>query len=244
MNIVIVDDDDYDASQTQTMIHEFFAQQPKESVSLHYSITRFTNGDDLLENYESGTDVVFLDIEMPGTNGVDIARKLRTIDTKVVLIFTTKMAQYATEGYDVDATGYLVKPFTQNAFNFKMAKVIKRIQHMQTRYIPIDVEEGIRVLNAEEIEYIDVVKHKVTYHCEGFNITVWSSLKEVLQTLENVGLLHSFEQINRYTIVNLAKVTAVYTDQVKVGESSIGISRSRRKNFMVSLTQYHGATHA
>ena len=223
MNIVIVDDDDIDAHATHEMIERFFASYSEEPVD--YSVLRFTNGDDFLENNSEAPHIVFMDVEMPGTQGVDVARKLREFDANAVLVFTTKMAQYAAEGYDVDAIGYLVKPFTQEAFDMKMRKALTVVQQAQRRTLSV---------------MVDVARHKVTYHMTDYEVDVWSSLKEVLQLLNDADVSEAFSQINRYTIVNLARVSAVEGDDVVVGKWKLGMSRGRKKPFMLALAQYHG----
>ncbi|MDU6533463.1 hypothetical protein CYJ32_06870 [Alloscardovia omnicolens] len=238
MNIVIVDDDDIDAHATHEMIERFFASYSEEPVD--YSVLRFTNGDDFLENNSEAPHIVFMDVEMPGTQGVDVARKLREFDTNAVLVFTTKMAQYAAEGYDVDAIGYLVKPFTQEAFDMKMRKALTVVQQAQRRTLSVMVDGGLHFLQAQDIEYIDVARHKVTYHMTDYEVDVWSSLKEVLQLLNDADVSDAFSQINRYTIVNLARVSAVEGDDVVVGKWKLGMSRGRKKPFMLALAQYHG----
>ncbi|WP_462248715.1 LytR/AlgR family response regulator transcription factor [Ekhidna sp.] len=75
-------------------------------------------------------DVLFLDIEMPGLNGIETARKIMNLDPKCLIIFTTAFNQYAISAFEVEAIGYLLKPFSSKDFN-KIAE--KSIQLLETR---------------------------------------------------------------------------------------------------------------
>ncbi|WP_180380821.1 LytR/AlgR family response regulator transcription factor [Alloscardovia macacae] len=246
MKIVIIDDDDFDVALTEKCIHSFFASNAQRTQSdwnsqatlhvQHYTLTRFTNGDDFLEHYDGTVDLIFLDIELPGTQGVDVARHIRLYDSNVTIVFTTKMAQYAAEGYDVDAIGYLIKPFSEDAFRVKMVKAFTLYENKATHSIPIRTDNGIRLLHTNDIEYIDVQRHEVTYHTTNEDITVWSSLKAVLQLLA----VHEkeFIQVNRYTLVNLGYVRGIEADTILLPQARIPTSRGRRKAFMEALTRY------
>ncbi|TCD53807.1 response regulator [Alloscardovia theropitheci] len=255
MNIVIVDDDNTDAMHTETMVNNFFTELKQERLSIstsgmpedskdqeiHYRIDRYTNGEDFLHEYSSNTDMIFLDIEMPGMLGMEVAQTLRTVDAHVPVTFTTRLAQYAAQGYDVDAVGYLVKPFSQQAFDIKMRKMFTIATRRKSRSLLVAAEGKVQRIDIREILYIEVNRHEVTYHCSTFEVTSWSSLKDVIAMLERENLLSSFSQANRYSIINLDHVSAVQGENVFVGKRSITLSRGRRKQFMMDLAHYFGS---
>ena len=72
--------------------------------------TAFGDAASFLEHYRADYDIVFMDIELPGINGMEAAHRLREIDQQVILIFVTNMAQFAVKGYEVDALDYIIKP--------------------------------------------------------------------------------------------------------------------------------------
>ncbi len=69
-----------------------------------------------------------MDIELGKENGINVARKLRVIDKETIIIFVTNVAKYATEGYEVDALDYIVKPVEKFALQLKMSRIISRVQ--------------------------------------------------------------------------------------------------------------------
>ena len=75
-----------------------------------FEIIKFHDALDFLDGYRTVYDAVFMDIEMPGIDGMEAAHRLRRLDQKVILVFVTNMASYAVKGYEVNATDYIVKP--------------------------------------------------------------------------------------------------------------------------------------
>lgn len=231
ITIALVDDDDADARVTASMIDRYF-----DGDASRYAVTRFADGDSLLRDYKASFDLMFLDVEMPGTDGVTVARRLRVVDDQTVLVFTTKMAQYAVEGYDVDAIGYLLKPLNYYAFSIKMRKAEDIVARRRSVTVPLTVgSETVFVLSAD-IRYVEVLDHALLYHTgEGIR-KVWASLKDAAETLEPVG----FVPVSRYCLVNLEWVRAVHGDDVDVDGERVRVSRSRRKSLMQALAAYHG----
>lgn len=231
ITIALVDDDDADAEVTASMIDRYF-----DGDASRYAVTRFADGDSLLRDYKASFDLMFLDVEMPGTDGVTVARRLRVVDDQTVLVFTTKMAQYAVEGYDVDAIGYLLKPLNYYAFSIKMRKAEDIVARRRSVTVPLTVGSETVFVPSADIRYVEVLDHALLYHTgEGIR-KVWASLKDAAETLEPVG----FVPVSRYCLVNLEWVRAVHGDDVDVDGERVRVSRSRRKSLMQALAAYHG----
>lgn len=231
ITIALVDDDDADARVTASMIDRYF-----DGDASRYAVTRFADGDSLLRDYKASFDLMFLDVEMPGTDGVTVARRLRVVDDQTVLVFTTKMAQYAVEGYDVDAIGYLLKPLNYYAFVIKMRKAEDIVARRRSVTVPLTVGSETVFVPSADIRYVEVLDHALLYHTgEGIR-KVWASLKDAAETLEPVG----FVPVSRYCLVNLEWVRAVHGDDVDVDGERVRVSRSRRKSLMQALAAYHG----
>lgn len=231
ITIALVDDDDADARVTASMIDRYF-----DGDASRYAVTRFADGDSLLRDYKASFDLMFLDVEMPGTDGITVARRLRVVDDQTVLVFTTKMAQYAVEGYDVDAIGYLLKPLNYYAFSIKMRKAEDIVARRRSVTVPLTVGSETVFVPSADIRYVEVLDHALLYHTgEGIR-KVWASLKDAAETLEPVG----FVPVSRYCLVNLEWVRAVHGDDVDVDGERVRVSRSRRKSLMQALAAYHG----
>lgn len=87
----------------------------------------FQDGEEALAFAKTHTvDVAFLDMEMPGIHGLELARALREHDNEIRVVFVTAFGQYALEAFGVDATGYLLKPYTAGDIRKELAKCAYR----------------------------------------------------------------------------------------------------------------------
>ena len=93
MRIAIVEDE----AEQRELLRSYILQYAEET-RRSFEVVTFSNGVDLLEGYTPQYDIILLDIEMPGLNGMEAAERLRLVDGDVVLMFVTNMAQYAING--------------------------------------------------------------------------------------------------------------------------------------------------
>ena len=124
MRLALVDDDAEICSLLRA-----YVQRYNTEYGTSISTYDFTSGSDLLHNYERGVfDVIFLDIEMPGINGMETATQIRRIDDAVALVFVTHLAQFAVQGYEVQASDYIIKPLSYFDFAMKITRILKTIE--------------------------------------------------------------------------------------------------------------------
>jgi DNA-binding LytR/AlgR family response regulator len=102
-HIAIVEDEIDFSAQLQNYLKEY-----QNENGVEFKISVFQDGADILKDYHSEYDAIFLDIEMPEVNGMEAAEKIREMDEDVVLMFITNMAQYALFGYSVGAADFFL----------------------------------------------------------------------------------------------------------------------------------------
>lgn len=91
------------------------------------SLSMFQDGSEAFAYVQEHTvDVAFLDMEMPGLHGLELAKKIKEFDSNIRVIFVTAYSQYALDAWGVDATGYLLKPYTAADIHKELAKCIYR----------------------------------------------------------------------------------------------------------------------
>ena len=231
IKFAIVDDEQLCIEKTVKYIKRFY--QEDETA---YRINVYRDGMDFLDDYHANFDIVLMDIEMNYLDGMKTAEKLRQIDSDVILIFMTKMAQYAARGYDVDAIGYMVKPVDYFSFQLKLKKALSILEQKKTVSFVISDKYQKKIISSKVIFYIEVEKHKVLLYTGSGEYESWGSLKEYYEKLKEVN----FVQTSRYYLVNLEYVTAVSANTITVNNVEIPLSRSHKKNVSVQLTEYCG----
>ena len=189
LSVALTDDD---PSFLNTLASYLEQYSRDNRVSFH--VFRFTNGYDLLEAKES-YDIVFLDIQMPGLNGLDLAKKLRQKNESFILIFITQLGNLAIKGYEVDALDFLIKPLNYFEFKVKFEKAIRIYQRKQKETILLTDKEGnVHRMMYSEIRYIEVSGHNVIVHTDKGKIEVYGSLKKIMSELNS----DNFMLINRF----------------------------------------------
>lgn len=143
---------------------------------LFFNVTFFKNGDVFCKNYTPDYDIIFMDIKMPSLNGMETAKYLRKIDSRVTLVFVTNMRQYALQGYDVDARDYILKPLDYSEFEYHMKKIMSYLSKREGRDIVLSfMDEKVRIA-VYDIYYIEVQGHNLVYHTAIGNYKTKNSL--------------------------------------------------------------------
>lgn len=201
-----------------------------------FEVSLFADGDEILEDYRPNWDIILLDVEMPRLDGMTTAERIRKLDSEVILIFITNMAQYAIRGYAVDAMDYILKPVPYFAFSQQLQKAIRRLEKRTKAYLTVPVEGGFRRVDLSGVYYLESAGHKVRLYTEEEELTVPGSLKQYEEMLAD----KQFARCNSGYLVNLAQVRGMQDGMVLVGPHSLQISRPRRKAFVEALTDYVG----
>lgn len=228
----IVEDED-SAAQVLTDCLNKYTEETGEV----FSVERFNNAVTFLENYKDKYDIIFMDIEMEQMDGMTASRKLREIDKAVTLIFVTNMAQFAINGYEVDALDFIVKPVRYYDFVFRMKKAVSRIKSGGQKYISINTTGGgFAKIIVNEIKYVEIMKHSVIYHTESGNFETYGTLKNVEETLS----CSHFARCNSCYLVNLKYVNSVKEYTVDVAGEKLKVSQPKKKEFLRALNNYIG----
>lgn len=230
--VCIVEDDKASADKLKAFLSEYGQERECE-----FNISVYGNALGFLQEFANNFDIIFMDIELPFRNGMDVVRQIRERDKKVIVIFVTNMAQYAVKGYEVDAFDFIVKPVVYSAFAIKLDRAIERFKTLEDKEIWINERTSKRRLRTSEIRYVEVMHHNLVFHTTGGDYTTYGQLKDVIEMLAGLP----FSLCNRCFLVNLGYVSAIEEFSVTItGGEKLQISRSRKKNFLTDLNAYLG----
>ncbi len=179
-------------------------------------------------------DLVFVDIQMPDISGIEMLAKL---DPRPLAIFTTAYAEYALEGFELEAVDYLVKPFLFDRFVKATEKAKQRFEYISKSTASdnhIFIRSGYDTikLNHSEIKLIEALKDYVQIHTDTRRITSLNTMKQILDLLPEQG----FVRVHRSFIVPLNRVTSYNANFVTLGAQKIPIGPSFRKNALHILS--------
>lgn len=233
MRIAIIDDD-ADERKTLQASFERLAQESGSAIV----IIEFAGADDFLDGYDRSFDLICMDIDMSGTDGMSAAQRLRQMDADVPLVFVTNMAQMAIHGYAVHALDFILKPINYYSFSIKMRGILALIGNRRRKSLVFPTTDGFLRISSDNLYYVEVRGHHLSFHTTQGVIRQRDSLRNWEAKLEGLP----FERCNNSYLVNLKQVTAVAKDSVQVGCDWLPISRTKKKPFMNALTEYMGGT--
>lgn len=229
--IAIVENEAAVAQENKNLLLRFGQEKGVE-----LQIDCFENGLDFLES-PLAYDVAFLDIDMPGINGMETAKKVREKNEKIDIVFVTNLPQFAIEGYRVRALDFVLKPTNYADFRLAMSKVYSRVSNEDQGTLLVKTRQGLQKIDVKEVLYIEVLGHDVLVHC-GQGVT--HSLRGALKNIEPSLTSPYFQKINSGVIVNLFHVSGSDGDVARMDDgASLPISRSHKKEFARRLTELY-----
>ena len=130
----------------------------------------------------------------------------------------------------------MLKPVDASALALKMPKVLKHIKDGSSLEIHLNTKNSLQRLQVTEIRYVEVVSHQLCYHTSRGDFYVWGTMRDAEEQLQP----HHFYRCNQGYLVNLAHVSCIEGNDVRVGSDLLPISRPRKKAFINALTNYLG----
>jgi two component transcriptional regulator, lytTR family len=234
MNCLIIDDEPLARIGMERLVRQYSSLKLLGTFKNTIGITDFLKKNEV--------HLLFLDIEMPGTNGLEFAR---TLPEHTLVIFTTAYSQYALDSYEVDTLDYLVKPITPERFKKAVAKAESYHQLLNqqktdfeatdTQCISIRANRRNYRIAHTDILYIEALKDYVIIHTFTDKYITWINLKNIHSQLPSALFLRA----NKSCVVNVQHISS-YTHQfVYIGETEIPIGRAYQEDFFSTLTPIH-----
>lgn len=229
MNITVAICEDV-AAESDYLIELLQKWGSRNEHGLH--ISSYASAERFWSAYEDGfrPDLLLLDVEMPGQNGMELAKKLRKLHDDTPLVFITGYSDYMADGYDVAALHYLLKPVSEQALERVLNRALEQLQH-QRKYLLCAVDGMMQKIYFDEIQYIEVLSHTVTIHGDGGkDYSLHMTIRELEQKLG-----HDFCRCHRSFLINLARIRQIKKTDILL-DSGVEVPMSRRLAASVNQT--------
>lgn len=227
MRIAICDDEAHYIEDLKSKIQQMYN-------SLDIITDGFSGGEELLRSFRHRAyDVIFLDIEMPGLDGIAVARKLRELSEEVSIVFLTGHIEYAIKGYEVNALRYLTKP----ADEAKVREVIEHLLDKQSsgKLLWVKTADGEQKIRLSDILFIESQNQNVVISTEKESFSVRGNISDYEQKLSQDG----FFRIHRSYLISLPKVMRIGNKEVVMEDNtSLPVSRSKEAELKKTLFSY------
>lgn len=222
ISIAVCEDEPYFLENINGLLKQYL-----EDKKIETSVKNFVNGEEFLISGQN-TDIVLMDIELPGLNGMNVIERLRNNGNHAQVIFITAYQEYVFQAFDVEAIHYILKPINPIKFFAAIDKAMERIIHRCDNALIISTGNvSIKILT-RNIRFCEVFNHEVVIH----TITQTYSYSGTLNSLEAELDDSFFFRCHRSYIVNMNYVTGRESDIAYIeGGDKVLISRRKQLKF-------------
>ena len=224
LHIGICDDNQKDISRVQELAVRFSEQHPEMPIQ----IQAYSSPYDLLDEIEKtgGFDLYLLDVVMPHMTGVTLARRIRERKERAEILFLTVSKEYAVEAFSVKASGYLIKPVNQSAFEDAVLDCIHRLSPENNPSLLLKSKDGIHRISICELMCVESFNHnQVCTLSDGSMLEASATLSELMEELKNFSV---FVRPHRAYIVNMDFIRRLTARELLLTNGKrIPISQSR-----------------
>ncbi|MCI8507648.1 MAG: LytTR family DNA-binding domain-containing protein [Lachnospiraceae bacterium] len=231
--IGICDDEDMFINVLKENLERYAKETNQE-----FSFFVYHDGSELLHEYQTDFDLIFMDIKMEKLNGLKTAEEIRRMDSTVGLVFLTSLKQYVWKGYEYNAVNYLLKPIKYGILKMELDRYFERYQGKNEPYISFANANGKYKVLYKNLCYAETDKRNVMLHFEGQKQIIYKSMKEISTLLEKQP---QFARCHQSFMVNLSFVKGIEgLELILTTGDRLPISQPKRKEFMIKMTDYWG----
>lgn len=194
---------------------------------------------ELLTEIEKGIrpDILFLDVVMPGQNGMDVAKEIRQYDTNMKIIFLTSSPEFAVESYSVGAYFYQLKPIWEESFFRLMDAVLAECEKKKKNSLILRSKDGITRIDLQQLEYCEVLGRKLLFHLE--NGAVLESAGSLDDLAGQLMQYSNFFRPHRSFLVNMEYIQNISSRSIKmVNDAEIPIPHGKCSEIKNTYMEY------
>lgn len=219
MRIAICDDDAFIIEKLKRYLADFFEQRKIKCPE----ISCFTNGEDLLKD-TGEIDICFLDIEMPGMNGIYVGEQLKKSNKDIIIFVVTSYAEYLDEAMKFHVFRYLSKPIDKQRLFRNLKDAVELYSNISVK-IPVETKDGVNMLSTNDIVCVEAVERKVIVHTINRDYNSIHTMNYWADKLPK----NNFFRTHRSFIVNFEHITNFDHTVVHLNDGKINAYLTRRK---------------
>ena len=222
LSIAICDDEKHICDYLEKRTREYLAKSDIDGI-----LSVFCDGVDLAEackKQQDAFDIIFLDIKMKNSNGVDCAKLLRDEGVNALIVFVTSSAEYVFSGYEVKAFRYILKTDLENAFDRTFSECLLELKKKATDFYSVKTASSLKNIALDEILYFESNKRVIIVHTKNEELSFYGKLDSIEKELAG----KDFIRIHQSYLVNALKIKSLAKDCAVLSESTaLPISKSK-----------------
>lgn len=234
LKIAVCDDEKFYREKINKLLKKYLLDH-----CLDGSIDIFCSGEEFLSQRGNVVkyDVVFMDINMEQTDGIETAMRIRAFQSNTYIVFVTAFIKYVLDGYKVNAVRYIMKDTLDAAIPECMDAIL---QKMQLRQVSFSFVEGEKRLYTDNLLYVESKKHKTVFYYQEEMLKKFQ-IYEKLDNIEKILGDYGFLRIHKSYLVNMKHIRKInnYTAEIDTGEV-LPVPRIRYQKVKQEFVEYKG----
>jgi len=226
-----------DGEQTVRSLLSGYVEQYHAETGMEIRLLSYNTGEKLLQNYILEMDLIFLEIPFRNINGLKIAERIKSKDSRVRIVFLTTVLTYVLEAYETGASNYLLKPLSYAKFCQELSRVREEKSNFESIFFLEENRKGLYKIYLHQILYIETNGKKTLIHTRQEDILSNKQMKQHEQFLPEA----SFVRCHVGYIVNLRYFHKLEGNSLKLTDGSeIPVSRNRRRQVLSQIKRLYG----
>lgn len=229
LRIAICDDETDARDALRFQLEKILIEDAEQIV---YEFSSGTNAASWLANHPGEIDLLFLDVEMKGLNGMETAEKIRTFDEQIIIVFVTGYADYVFDGYHVGALDYLIKPASEEKLRQLIGRVRTKSAQEESRTFTLKNMDGTWRFRLRDILYFYSDRRKVTLVTAKGEYSFYARLEAIGEQLSP-----DFVRVHQRYLINPSHVEHLGSESVTINGREFPCSRRYRETALSKIAR-------
>lgn len=211
MKICICDDDRFTVREIRGLLEPFNLEDDS------FSISDFSDGEALIDYYRNGGrfDIVFMDIELRGTNGIEAAELIKSLAPETIIIFVSSHSRYIFDAFRLEALHFLVKPIKSEEFSEVFNRAMKKYTTINASVV-LKWESVRNKIAINTISYVEGYRRHLCVHTANGTFESVGKISEIYEILKP----HGFVRVHQGFIVNMNYIKNFNINEVELTDGS------------------------